>query len=64
MFQPSKELVGSSHKNKMVTNAELDKKVEDQEEANRLLQERLMQMEQLLDDVQEKADKVKDRMEE
>lgn len=53
----------SSGSSTMVTNAELAKKVEEQEEDNRLLRERLAELERLLSDVQDKVDRVKDKME-
>ena len=53
----------SSDSNTMVTNVELAKKVEEQEEDNRSLRERLAQLEQLLSEVQDTTDKVKDKME-
>ena len=46
----------------MVTNIELAKKVEEQEEDNKSLRERLAQMEQLLGEVQDKDDKVKEKI--
>lgn len=55
--------IESSGSSKMMTNAELAKKVEEQEEDNKSLRERSTQLEQLLSDVQDTADKVKDKME-
>ena len=46
----------------MVTIIELSKKVEEQEEDNKLLRERLAQMEQLQGEVQDKVDKVKEKI--
>lgn len=40
---------------RMVTNAELAKKVEDQEEENRLLGDRLLQLERKLDVAEDKT---------
>lgn len=51
MLQTKDSSEESSASSRMVTNVELAKKVEEQEEDNRLLRERLAQMEQLLDEV-------------
>lgn len=51
------ESVGENS-SRMVTNAMLDKKVEDREEDNRLLRERLAQLESKLDTVENKTEKV------
>ena len=46
----------------MVNKIELVKKVEEQEEDNKSLRERMTQMEQLLGEVQDKVDRVKEKI--
>lgn len=53
----------SNDSNTMVNNNKLAKKVEEKEEDNRSLRERLAQLEQLLSEVQDTTDKVKDKIE-
>ena len=67
MFQPI-ELVGDNtpsgtvEDTTMVTSIELAKKVEEQEEDNKSLRERLAKMEQLLCEFQDKNDRVKEKI--
>lgn len=67
MFQPTKSVGENTPKSlekdkAMVTNAELTKKVDEKEQDNKLLRERLSQMEQLLGEVPDKAKKMKDKI--
>lgn len=66
MFQPL-ESVGENKTSTstcaMVTNTKLAKKVEDQEEENRLLRERLTQLELKVDEVDVKAEEEKEMIE-
>ena len=59
MFQ-TKESVGETT---TVTNVELAKKMNEQEEENRLLKDRLAQLEEKLDQVEENTDEVKGKVE-
>ena len=60
MFQ-KKESIGET---KMVTNAEVAKKVNEKEEENRFLRDRLAQLEEKLDQVEEKNKEFKGKVEE
>ena len=59
MFQ-AEESVGET---KMVTNVELEKKVTQKEEENKLLKNRLSQLEEKLDQVEEMTKEVKCKVE-
>ena len=62
MHQSSESVGENTPAQAMVTNAELAKKVEEQEEDNNLLRQRIAKMEQLLGEVQDKADRVKEKI--